>query len=124
MIVSVFWILFHLKRQVILYLGLQSLHLFQIQHGQREGYPETRIFCSNVSYVLAQTICIIRCKHEARSKLIEFTPEVMFTKFEADCLCQKNITYITTKDSGFRVSLPLWRIACLFSHTVMNSEQN
>ncbi len=31
----------------------------------------------------------------------------MFAKFEADRLCQ-NTTYITTKDSGFRVSLPLF----------------
>ena len=30
----------------------------------------------------------------------------MFTKYEADRLSQ-NITYITIKDSGFRVSLPL-----------------
>ncbi len=36
----------------------------------------------------------------------EFTLGLMFTKFEADRLRQ-NITYITTKDSGFRVSLPL-----------------
>ena len=36
---------------------------------QREGYPETRIFCSNVGYVLAQTICFIFCKHEDRSNL-------------------------------------------------------
>ncbi len=36
----------------------------------------------------------------------EFTPGLMFTKYEADRLCQ-NITYITTKDFGFRVSLPL-----------------
>ena len=35
-----------------------------------DGYPETRIFCSNVGYVLAQTICFIFCKHEARSKLL------------------------------------------------------
>ena len=33
----------------------------------------------------------------------------MLTKFEADHLCQ-NITYITTKDSGFRVSLLLSHI--------------
>ncbi len=32
----------------------------------------------------------------------------MFTNFEADRLCQ-NITYISTKDFGFRVSLPLSR---------------
>ena len=37
----------------------------------------------------------------------EFTPGPMFTKYEADRLSQ-NITYITIKDSGFRVSLPLF----------------
>ncbi len=30
---------------------------------QREGYPETRIFSSNVGYVLAQTICFVFCQH-------------------------------------------------------------
>ncbi len=35
------------------------------------------------------------------------TPDLMSTKFEADRLCQ-NMTYITTKYFGFRVSLPLY----------------
>ncbi len=34
-----------------------------------------------------------------------FTPDLMFTKYEAD-LCQ-NITYITTKGRGVRVSHPV-----------------
>ena len=42
----------------------------------------------------------------------EFTLDLMFTKFEADRLRQ-NTTYITTKDSGFRVSLPLVRRRCI-----------
>ncbi len=41
-------------------------------HGQRAGYPETSIICSNVGYVLAQTICFIFCKHEARGKLFVY----------------------------------------------------
>ncbi len=39
-------------------------------------------------------------------KDLEFSPDLMFTKFAADRLCQ-NITYIYTKDPGLRVSLPL-----------------
>ena len=45
----------------------------------------------------------------------------MFTKIEADRLSQ-NITYITRKDSGFRVSLPLPRAAVsalLFSECIL-----
>ncbi len=41
-----------------------------LSSAQREGYPETRIFCSDVGYVLAQTICLIFCKHEVQSKLM------------------------------------------------------
>ncbi len=53
---------------------------------QREGYPETR----------------------TRNSLMEkeFSPDLVFTKYEADRLCQ-NTTYISIKDSGLRVSLPL-----------------
>ncbi len=56
------------------------------RHTQREGYPETRIFCSVVGYVLVQKICFVFCKE--------------FTKFEADRLCQ-NITHITRVVYGF-----------------------
>ncbi len=113
-------------------LSYKQFHLNKMISPQREGYPETCIFSSNVGYVLAQTICFNFCKHEVRSKLFlyllflegacwnplgsnskeqtykEFTPGLMFTKYEADRLNQ-NITYITTNDTGFRVSVPLTR---------------
>ncbi len=59
----------------------------------------------NVLHVLAKEICFILCKHKVRSM---FTPDLMCTKYEADLLCQ-NITYITTKGRGVRVSHPVWR---------------
>ena len=68
------------------------------------GYPDPSAFCSNVDYVLAEEICFIFRKHEVRSK--EFTPDLMFAKYEADLLCQ-NMSHITTKGRGIRVSLPL-----------------
>ncbi len=44
-----------------------------------------------------------------------FTPGLMFTKYEADLLCQ-NITYINTKGRGVRVSHPVLRIAHFAAH--------
>ena len=44
----------------------------------------------------------------------EFTQGLLFTKYEADHLYQ-NITYITTKYSGFRVSLPLSMKSIMFT---------
>ena len=46
----------------------KDIHVYCNWTTQREGYPETRIFCDNVGYVLAQTICFIFCKHKARGK--------------------------------------------------------
>ncbi len=37
-----------------------------------------------------------------------FTLDLMFTKYEADLLCQ-NITYITIKGRGVRVSHPVFK---------------
>ena len=61
---------------------------------RRMAYPDPSAFCSNIGYVLAKEICFIFRKHEVRSKLFvnqrgkEFTPDLMFTKYEADLLCQ------------------------------------
>ena len=49
---------------------------------------------------MAKEICFILCKHK------KGTPDLMFTKYEADLLCQ-NITDITTKGRGVRVSHPV-----------------
>ena len=70
------------------------------QHDEhRVGYPEPSAFCSNVGYVLAEEIYFIFCKYEVWVfDYIELD--------EADLLCQ-NMLYITTKDRGVRVSLPL-----------------
>ena len=42
-----------------------------------------------------------------RSGVKEFTPVLLFTKYEAEVLCQ-NMSHITTKGRGVRVSLPLY----------------
>ncbi len=79
---------------------------------QGEGYPDPSAFCSNRGRVLAEEICFIPCKHKVWSKLFinqMFTPDLMFTKYEADLLCQ-NITYITKKGRGVRVSHPVLRV--------------
>ncbi len=73
---------------------------------QREGYPETRIFRSNVGYVLAWTICFMYLYFiiDACSLKINATTfNIGFSVFFGHA----GITYIITKDSGLRVSLPL-----------------
>ena len=82
-----------MSRFLPFFLGFQSLHR------QGEGYPDPSVFCSNVGHVLAKEICFILCKHKALSKLFMFTPDLMFTKYEADLRC-RNITYINTKGRG------------------------
>ena len=56
----------------------------------------------------------------------EFTPDLMFTKYEADLLCQ-NMFYITTKGRGVRASLPLYSskpFLCMCTIFTVISERN
>ncbi len=78
-------------------------------HIQGEGYPDPSAFCNNVGHVLAKEIYFILSKHKIQSKLFTSLHDgkAVFTKYEADLLCQ-NITYITTKDRGVRVSHPVY----------------